>query len=71
MSGLVIAALSMSHASPQELKAPARSLQYDVSVVLKLIHVYVTDKKGNPVPDLAMSDFVDHRQRPARESHGL
>ncbi len=58
LSGLVIAALSMSPASPQELKAPARSLQYDVSVVLKLIHVYVTDKKGNPVPDLAVSDFT-------------
>lgn len=35
-----------------------QSLRYDVSVVLKLIHVYVTDKKGNPVPDLAAGDFV-------------
>lgn len=37
---------------------PAKPLQYEVSVVLKLIHVYVTDKKGNPVPDLAASDFT-------------
>lgn len=35
-----------------------KPLQYEVSVVLKLIHVYVTDKKGNPVPDLAVSDFM-------------
>ncbi|MGZ5498586.1 MAG: VWA domain-containing protein, partial [Candidatus Aminicenantales bacterium] len=35
-----------------------KPLQYEVSVALKLIHVYVTDKKGNPVPDLAASDFT-------------
>jgi VWFA-related protein len=35
-----------------------KPLQYEVTVVLKLIHVYVTDKKGNPVPDLAVSDFT-------------
>jgi VWFA-related protein len=39
-------------------QAATTSLQYEVSVVLKLIHVYVTDKKGSPVPDLAVSDFV-------------
>lgn len=33
-------------------------LQHEVSVVLKLIHVYVTDKKGNPVPDLTIGDFT-------------
>ncbi|MFQ6082479.1 MAG: VWA domain-containing protein [Candidatus Aminicenantia bacterium] len=32
-------------------------LQYEVTVTLKLIQVYVTDKKGNPVTDLEKSDF--------------
>ena len=35
-----------------------KPLQYEVTVVLKLVHVYVTDKKGNPVPDFAVSDFT-------------
>jgi len=33
-------------------------LQYEVSVTLKLIQVYVTDKEGNPVLDLDKSDFI-------------
>ena len=37
----------------QDLTKP---LQYEVSVVLKLIHVYVTDKKGKPVEDLALNE---------------
>jgi len=32
-------------------------LQYEVTVTLKLIHVYVTDKEGKPVTDLTQSDF--------------
>jgi VWFA-related protein len=46
--------------SPQE-QGPVKlqqPLQYEVSVVLKLIHVYVTDKKGNPVRDLTRDDFT-------------
>jgi VWFA-related protein len=50
--------LSAPCASPQEPQTLTKPLQYEVSVVLKLIHVYVTDKKGNPVPDLAVSDFI-------------
>jgi VWFA-related protein len=45
-------------AYPQQQQAVNKPLQYEVSVVLKLIHVYVTDKKGNPVPDLTASDFI-------------
>jgi len=50
-------AASSVAASPgrQDLTKP---LQYEVSVVLKLIHVYVTDKKGKPVEDLSLDDFV-------------
>jgi VWFA-related protein len=37
---------------------PQATLKYDVSVILKLIQVYVTDKKGVPVPDLTLQDFT-------------
>lgn len=33
-------------------------LKYEVSVVLKLIQVYVTDMEGNPVTDLTKEDFI-------------
>jgi len=33
------------------------SFQHKVSVILKLVQIYVTDKKGNPVTDLIESDF--------------
>jgi len=33
-------------------------LQYDISVALKLIQVYVTDKDGRPVRDLTKDDFI-------------
>ena len=49
---------SASLASAQAPQTTTKPLQYEVSVTLKLIHVYVTDKKGNPVPDLAVSDFT-------------
>ncbi len=38
-------------------KTKQETLQYEVTVTLKLIQVYVTDKKGNPVTDLKKSDF--------------
>lgn len=33
-------------------------LEHKVTVTLKLIQVYVTDEKGNPVTDLEKSDFI-------------
>jgi VWFA-related protein len=39
----------------QELFKP---LQYEVSVALKLITVYVTDKNGKPVENLTLDDFT-------------
>src|SRR4030042_5959485 len=33
-------------------------LHYEVQVTLKLVQVYVTDKKGNPVLDLTKDDFL-------------
>lgn len=57
--GFLMAQGGPPQASGQSPQQPAQKpLQYEVSVVLKLIHVYVTDKRGNPVPDLAVSDFT-------------
>ena len=39
-------------------QALTKKPQHEVSVVLKLIQVYVTDKKGRPVDDLALGDFA-------------
>jgi len=47
-----------AHAQVPERPGSPPSLQYDVSVVLKLIQVYVTDKKGRPVTDLGLDEFV-------------
>jgi VWFA-related protein len=33
-------------------------LRYEAAVTLKLVQVYVTDKKGNPVLDLEKDDFI-------------
>lgn len=61
----ILAALSLSlclplspAASPQETQTVSQPLQYEVSVVLKLIQVYVTDKAGNPVRDLTKDEFA-------------
>ncbi len=43
--------------TPQEKKAQA-PLQHEVTVALKLVQVYVTDKNGNPVLDLTKDDFI-------------
>jgi len=56
--GVLLAQSGTAPASAQPRQAPATSIQHEVTVALKLIHVYVTDKKGNPVPDLAAADFT-------------
>jgi VWFA-related protein len=48
--------LGASSQQPQE-KDRKPDLQYEVSVVLKLIQVFVTDSKGKPVTDLKSEDF--------------
>ncbi len=32
--------------------------QHEVTVTLKLVHVFLTDRKGNPVVDQGLEDFV-------------
>jgi len=44
-------------ASTQAQQAITKHLQHEVGVVLKLIHVSVTDKKGRPVTDMNKDDF--------------
>lgn len=39
-------------------KKPSDSLQHEVSVVLKLIQVYVSDREGNPIRDLSKDEFI-------------
>jgi len=41
-----------------QIKKDQEELKHEVVVVLKLVQVYVTDKKGNPVTDLEKSDFI-------------
>ncbi len=57
---LLFLAYSASLSAPpgQEIENLQKPLQYEVAVTLKLIQVYVTDKKGNPVMDLTKDDFV-------------
>ncbi len=46
-------------ASPRESQSSQQPpLKYEVSVALKLIQVYVTDKSGQPVRDLTRDDFT-------------
>jgi len=46
------------NSKPQQIKKDQEELKHEVVVVLKLVQVYVTDKKGNPVTDLAKDDFI-------------
>ncbi len=39
-------------------QSQANKPQHEVSVVLKLVQVYVTDRKGRPVEDLTLGDFA-------------
>ncbi|MDH4198317.1 MAG: VWA domain-containing protein [Candidatus Aminicenantes bacterium] len=44
---------------PAQVSAPEQKpLAHEVSVTLKLVQVYVTDKKGNPVSGLERDDFI-------------
>ncbi len=50
--------VSLSAPPNQESQDLQKPLQYEVSVTVKLIQVYITDKKGKPVMDLAKDDFI-------------
>ena len=42
---------------PFQTRQKQQALRHEVSVTLKLIQIYVTDKNGNPAMDLEKSDF--------------
>jgi VWFA-related protein len=53
-----------------EARQEQTPLRHEVKVTLKLVQVYVTDKKGNPVLDLTKDDFVvldEGQERPITE----
>jgi len=50
--------ISPSRPSPQQDSRPQKPLRHEVSVALKLIQVYVTDKDGKSARDLEKTDFV-------------
>ncbi len=54
---VLLASIPGSAQSPQASK-PQETLQYEVSVTLKLLQVYVADKKGMAVRDLTKDDFA-------------
>jgi VWFA-related protein len=54
---LAVMAPAAGSGTPRPGQAQPR-LQYDVSVILKLIQVRVTDRKGHPVRDLTEADFA-------------
>lgn len=53
----VLLSLSLPSTQNQE---KTQELRHEVAVTLKLVQVYVTDKKGNPVLDLKKEDFIIH-----------
>ena len=53
----ILLALNMNSLSLQDRKGET-IIQHEVAVTLKLVQVYVTDNKGNPVVDLMKEDFL-------------
>ena len=51
-------AASSDPASPKRAQDLSKPLQHEVTVALKLITVFVTDKKGKPIEDLKLEDFT-------------
>ena len=54
---LLLGLQGLSSGSIQE-QSEQEELKHQVTVVLKLIQVYVTDREGNPITDLEKSDFI-------------
>jgi len=57
---LLAAPASVSVLRPPAAPQLQKPIEHEVSVTLKLVQVYVTDKKGKPVRDLTKGDFVVH-----------
>ena len=46
------------NSQPFQERKPDSQLKHEVTVTLKLVQVYVTDKDGNPATDLTREDFI-------------
>jgi VWFA-related protein len=46
--------------NPIQTQSDQETLQHEVTVTLKLVQVYVTDKKGKPITDLDKTEFEIH-----------
>jgi len=55
---LLLPGLQDLSSGSRQIQIDQQELKHEVSVVLKLVQVYVTDKNGNPVTDLEKSDFI-------------
>src|SRR4030067_2477070 len=55
---LILLSFSSSESTEAQAQKEQLQLQHEVNVTLKLIQVYVTDNKGNPVLDLANNHFI-------------
>jgi VWFA-related protein len=73
--GLVPSSNPPAWSGPRQEKGQA-ALQHEVTVALKLVQVYVTDKRGNPISDLRRDEFSlydnkDEKQITEFERHAL
>jgi VWFA-related protein len=50
--------LNISNSESLQQKKEELALQHEVTVVLKLVQVFVVDENGNPVTDLTIDDFI-------------
>ena len=55
---VLIKPIALEIMSPSAQANKSQELKHEVSVTLKLVQVYVTDKKGNPVTGLKKEDFL-------------
>jgi VWFA-related protein len=55
---LLLSSAGLPLSSQEVIIRPQKPLQHEVAVVLKLVQVYVTDRKGRAVDDLRREDFV-------------
>ncbi|MCK7527733.1 MAG: hypothetical protein MZV64_64035 [Ignavibacteriales bacterium] len=49
---------STGPAAPSRGQDAGKPIQHEVSVTVRLVQVYVSDKSGNAIPDLKKEDFV-------------
>ena len=59
--------LNISTSEPLQQNKEQQDLQHEVTVVLKLVQVFVVDEKGNPVTDLTIDDFILYDNKELRK----